>query len=40
MKENLELFPFLKSNPRKTLIQPIIAKRMAEAIEKERLSHE
>jgi methylmalonyl-CoA mutase len=40
MKENLELFPFLKSNPRKTLIQPIIAKRLAEAIEKERLSHE
>ena len=40
MKENLELFPFLKSNPRKTLIQPIIAKRLAEAIEQERLSHE
>ena len=40
MKDNLELFPFLKSNPRKTLIQPIIAKRLAEAIEQERLSHE
>ena len=40
MKENLELFPFLKSNPRKTLIQPIIAKRLAEAIEQQRLAHE
>ena len=41
MKENLELFPFLKSNPRKTLIQPIIAKRLAEAIEQDNdLAHE
>ena len=40
MKENLELFPFLKKNPRKTLIQPITPIRLAEAIEQERLSHE
>ena len=40
MKENLELFPFLKKNARKTLIQPITPIRLAEAIEQERLSHE
>jgi methylmalonyl-CoA mutase len=40
MKENLALFPFMKNNPRKTLIEPIIEKRLAEKIEQERLSHE
>jgi methylmalonyl-CoA mutase len=40
MKENLALFPFLKNNPRKTLIEPIIEKRLAEKVEQERLSHE
>lgn len=40
MKESIELYPFLKSNPRKTLIQPIIQKRLAEKLEKERLKNE
>ena len=40
MKDSLELYPFLKHKPRKTIIQPIIAKRLAEKIEKERLEHE
>ena len=40
MKPNLELYPFVKNNPRKTLIAPIIARRIAEPIEKERLENE
>lgn len=40
MKEDLELYPFLKHNPRKTLITPIIEKRIAEKFEQERLSQE
>lgn len=40
MKDNLELFPFLKIKPRKTLISPIIEKRLAEKLEQERLSKE
>lgn len=40
MKNDLELYPFVKTNVRKTLIIPIIAKRIAENIEQERLSHE
>lgn len=40
MKEELELYPFLKQKPRKTIIQPVIEKRLAEKIEKERLTHE
>lgn len=40
MKNDLELYPFLKTNKRKTLIIPIISKRLAEKIEQERLSHE
>ncbi len=40
MKEDLELFPFLKKNPRKTLIRPILEKRLAEKLEKERLEKE
>ena len=40
MKEDLELFPFVKQNPRKTLIKPIIEKRLAEKIEQERLKLE
>jgi methylmalonyl-CoA mutase len=40
MKNDLELYPFLKQNPRKTLITPIIEKRLAEKLEKERLSQE
>jgi len=40
MKHDLELYPFVKQNPRKTLITPIIEKRLAEKIEQERLSQE
>ena len=40
MKDDLELFPFVKQNPRKTLIKPIIEKRLAEKIEQERLNLE
>ena len=40
MSHDLELFPFMKTKPRKTLITPIIEKRLAEKIEKERLENE
>ena len=40
MKDNIELFPFVKTKPRKTLIQPIIAKRLSEKVEQERLKDE
>lgn len=40
MQHDLELFPFVKIKPRKTLITPIIAKRLAEKMEQERLSLE
>ncbi len=40
MKHDLELFPFVKIKPRKTLLTPIIEKRLAEANEQERLSTE
>lgn len=40
MKNNLELYPFIKQNVRKTLITPIIEKRLAEKLEQERLSQE
>ena len=40
MKEELELFPFLKTNARKTLIEPILEKRLAETIEQNRLKTE
>jgi methylmalonyl-CoA mutase len=40
MKHELELYPFLKQNPRKTLITPIIEKRLAEKLEQERLATE
>jgi methylmalonyl-CoA mutase len=40
MKHDLELFPFLKTNIRKTLIKPIIEKRLAEQIEQKRLKTE
>jgi len=40
MSHDLELFPFVKTNPRKTLISPIIEKRLAEKIEQERLESE
>ena len=40
MKHDLELYPFVKQNPRKTFITPIIEKRLAEKIERERLDKE
>ena len=40
MQDELELYPFVKTNVRKTLIQPIIEKRLSEIIEKERLENE
>ena len=40
MKNDLELFPFVKVNPRKTLITPIFEKRLAEKLEQERLGKE
>jgi len=40
MSHDLELFPFVKTNPRKTLITPVIEKRLAEKMEQERLEAE
>lgn len=40
MKHELELYPFIKKNPIKTLIEPIIEKRLAEAVEQKRLEDE
>ena len=40
MANELELFPFVKNNPRKTLVTPIIERRLAEKSEQERLSQE
>ncbi len=40
MGHDLELFPFVKIKPRKTLITPIIEKRLAEKLEQERLETE
>ncbi len=40
MKDTIEVYPFLKTNPRKTLIQPILEKRLAEEVEQKRLDEE
>jgi methylmalonyl-CoA mutase len=40
MKNELEIFPFVKINQRKTLIEPIIEKRLAEILEQKRLKNE
>ena len=40
MKHDLELFPFVKTKDKKTLIAPIIEKRLSEKLEKERLEKE
>jgi methylmalonyl-CoA mutase len=40
MAHDLELYPFVKANPRKTLIIPIIERRLAEKTEQERLESE
>ncbi len=40
MKDTIEQYPFLKTNARKTLIQPILEKRLAEVVEQKRLADE
>lgn len=40
MKHDLELFPFQKKNPVKTILEPILEKRLAENTEQERLNQE
>ncbi len=40
MNHELELYPFVKKNPVKTLIEPIIEKRLAQNVEQERLDKE
>lgn len=40
IKNDLELYPFVKQRNIKTLITPIIRKRLSENLEKERLNHE
>ncbi|SDR94340.1 methylmalonyl-CoA mutase subunit beta [Gramella sp. MAR_2010_147] len=40
MQNDLELYPFLKKNPRKTLIEPILEKRLSEEREQKRLEEE
>ena len=40
MKHELELYPFVKINQRKTLLEPIIQKRLAENLEQKRLKNE
>ncbi len=40
MKNDLELYPFVKTKPRKTFIEPIIERRLAEKVEQERLDNE
>ena len=40
MKNELELYPFVKTNPRKTLIEPILERRLAEELEQQRLKTE
>jgi methylmalonyl-CoA mutase len=40
MKDELEIYPFVKTNQRKTLIEPIIEKRLSETIEQNRLKNE
>lgn len=40
MKDDLELYPFIKIKPRKTLITPLIEKRLSEKLEQERLKEE
>ncbi|MCM8568372.1 methylmalonyl-CoA mutase subunit beta [Gramella jeungdoensis] len=40
MKDDIELYPFLKKNPRKTLIEPILERRLSEESEMKRLEEE
>jgi methylmalonyl-CoA mutase len=40
MKDTIEIYPFMKKNPVKTLIEPVIEKRLAETLEQKRLQNE
>ncbi len=40
MKDDIELYPFLKTKNHETLIKPILAKRLAEKLEQKRLTDE
>ena len=40
MKNDLELYPFVKTKIRKTLLEPILEKRLSEKLEQQRLSDE
>jgi len=40
MKDDLELYPFVKTGPRKTLVEPLIERRLAEVLEQKRLDNE
>ena len=40
MREAIEISPFLKAKTGKTLIEPILEKRLSEALEKKRLEDE
>lgn len=40
MKGELEIYPFAKNKPRKSILEPIIEKRLAEALEQKRLEDE
>ncbi|MEE9349629.1 MAG: methylmalonyl-CoA mutase subunit beta [Flavobacteriaceae bacterium] len=40
MKNDMELYPFIKTKTRQTIIKPIIPKRLAEQMEQERLKNE
>jgi methylmalonyl-CoA mutase len=40
IKPKIELFPFLKNNKRRTLIQPLLPKRLSEKAEQQRLNQE
>lgn len=40
MKHELEIYPFVKINQRKTLIEPILEKRLSETLEQQRLKNE
>ena len=40
MKNEIEIYPFVKIKPIKTLVSPLIKKRLSEAIEKNRINSE
>ena len=40
MQQEIQLYPFLKKNPRKTLIEPILERRLSEKLEEQRLETE